>query len=73
MNLFRILNWVEENKDALALFKAFEPKNHGKEEYHIFNLFVPYKQYEADLLLSRIRKVHFNEKVDCQDYQLLRH
>lgn len=68
----RIISWVEENKDALALFKSFEPKNFGKEEYHIFNLFSPYTQSEADILLSRIRKIHYREKVDIEDYQLLR-
>ena len=63
---------MEENKDAKALFMIFEPKNYGKEEYHIFNLFTPYKQFEADILLTRIKKIHYKEKVDCSDYQLLR-
>lgn len=53
------MSWVEENKQALALFKSFEPKNSGKEEYHTFNLFAPYTSGEVDVLLARIRKVHY--------------
>jgi hypothetical protein len=56
----------------LALFKSFEPKNNGKEDYHIFNLFSPYTSSEVDVLLARIRKVHYKEKVEEQDYHLLR-
>ena len=35
---------MEENKDAMELFKRFEPKVYGKEEYHIFNAFTPYNE-----------------------------
>ena len=35
---------MEETKEAGDLFKAFEPKSYGKEEYHIFNSFAPYTQ-----------------------------
>jgi hypothetical protein len=37
---------VEENRDAGELFKRFEPKLHGKEDYHIFNAFAPYSSQE---------------------------
>ena len=50
--------WVDENKDASELFKRFEPKAFGKEEYHIFNSFTPYKEEEIDMMLKRIKKVH---------------
>jgi hypothetical protein len=49
---------MEENKDAAELFKKFEPKVYGKEEYHIFNGFTAYKEEEIEILIARIKKVH---------------
>lgn len=63
---------MEENKDASELFKRFEPKIYGKEEYHIFNGFTPYREEEIDILLGRIKKVHLKEKLENEDYQLLK-
>lgn len=64
--------WVEENKDATELFRRFEPKVFGKEEYHMFNGFAPFKEEEIEILMARIRKVHSKEKLENEDYQLLK-
>lgn len=63
---------MEENKDASELFRRFEPKIYGKEEYHIFNAFTPYKEEEVEMLLARVKKAHSREKLDNEDYQLLK-
>jgi hypothetical protein len=54
------------------LFKRFEPKVYGKEEYHIFNAFTAYREEEVEMLLTRIKKVHGREKLENEDYQLLK-
>jgi hypothetical protein len=40
---------MEEN-NTLDLFRRFEPKIYGKEDYHIFNSFYPYKEAEVDTI-----------------------
>lgn len=56
----------------MELLKNFEPKTFGKEQYHIFNSFTAYTADQVQILLGRIKKIHYHEKVQSEDYQLLR-
>ena len=38
----------------------------------MFNAFAPFKEEEIEILMARIRKVHSKEKLENEDYQLLK-
>lgn len=61
--MLRIQGWLENEKENLVIFNIFDPKIPIKEDYFIFNSFLPYSVEETNIIVARLNKIYSHKKI----------